>query len=207
MLTHPLHIMIPRVVNTKNISELQYSHQGSHMKSHIRKCRYCSKVNMAFWEKATFVFWLRRNSWFWVWNFFFTISIFHKIHFVYYVSRPFLHQKALKQGICHFLPQVLCHCGTKSHFETNALFEGFLVQKWPWHIVHKVNFKKNCYSKKFFSRPKSAVLTTSKHKCGIFSKGHVNFWIVPTFLNMTIHLWALMRILELANVFSVHHPY
>ena len=89
------------------------------MNGQVQKHGYNSKVNVAFWENATFVFWLCQNSWFWVWKNFFSITIFHKIHFAYYVSSPFLHQKALKQSICLIL--AFCSHGNAS----NTLFECF----------------------------------------------------------------------------------
>ena len=64
-----------------------------------QKWGYKWHLSVSFRENAIFVFWLCQNSWFWVWNFFFSNAIFHKNHFPYYVSRPFLHQKALKQSI------------------------------------------------------------------------------------------------------------
>ena len=51
-------------------------------------------------------------------------------------------------------------CGYKKPTTKNTLFEWFLiVQKWSWHIVSKVNFMKNVFTKKIFSDPKSADLT------------------------------------------------
>ena len=124
-----------------------------------KKWGYKWHLSVSFWENATFVFWLCQNSWFWVWKFFFSNAIFHKNHFPYYVSRPFLHQKALKQSIwsiCFLLPPCF---GYKKPTPKNTLFEWFLVQKWSWHIVSKVIFMKNGFTKKNFSDPKSAVLT------------------------------------------------
>ena len=160
------------------------------MNGQVQKCRYNWKVNVAFWENATFVFWLCQNSWFWVWKIFFTIAIFHKTYFAYYVSRPFLHQKALKQSIC----LILAFCATVAQNlwqkMTNTLFESFLVKKWSWLIVTKLNIFKNGYSKKKISDPKSAVFTWSKHKIGIFSKGHWWKMFLIIFLTLTNHKWS-----------------
>ena len=92
---------------------------------------------MSFWENANLVFWPCQNSWFWGWKIFFSIAIFHKNHFAYYVLEPFLHQKALKQSIC----LILAFCATVAQNlwqkMTNTLFESFLVKKWSWLIVTK----------------------------------------------------------------------
>ena len=105
---------------------------------------------MSFWENANLVFWPCQNSWFWGWKNFFSIAIFHKNHFAYYVLEPFLHQKALKQSIC----LILAFCATVAQNlwqkMTNTLFESFLVKKWSWLIVTKLNIFKNDYSKKNF---------------------------------------------------------
>ena len=145
---------------------------------------------MSFWENANLVFWPCQNSWFWGWKNFFSIAIFHKNHFAYYVLEPFLHQKALKQSIC----LILAFCATVAQNlwqkMTNTLFESFLVKKWSWLIVTKLNIFKNGNSKKNFSDPKSAVLTWSKHKIGIFSKGHWWKMFLIIFLTLTNHKWS-----------------
>ncbi len=145
---------------------------------------------MSFWENANLVFWPCQNSWFWGWKIFFSIAIFHKNHFAYYVLEPFLHQKALKQSIC----LILAFCATVAQNlwqkMTNTLFESFLVKKWSWLIVTKLNIFKNGYSKKNFSDPKSAVLTWSKHKIGIFSKGHWWKMFLLIFLTLANHKWS-----------------
>ena len=43
-----LHILPILKVNTKNRYKLQYLHQGSQMNRQVQKCRYNSKVIMAF---------------------------------------------------------------------------------------------------------------------------------------------------------------
>ena len=66
-------------------------------------------------------------------------------------------------------------CGRKKPKATNALFEWFSLKKKRCHFRDKFILLKNGYTKIFFSDPKSAVLTWSNHKIGIFSKGH--WWI------------------------------
>ena len=79
------------------------------------------------------------------------------------------------------------YCGSKKPTATNALFERFLMQKWSQGIVSKVIFMKNGFSKKKISDPKSAVLTPSKCKIGIFSKGHDGIKNVPIILDSMHH--------------------
>ena len=73
----PYHTSRIWVRNRYYRSHFRCSHQCSHMISQVWKCGYNSKVYVAFWENATFVFWLCKNSWFWV-SIFFSITIFHK---------------------------------------------------------------------------------------------------------------------------------
>ena len=83
----------------REICWFKFATMVSRMIRWTQKWGYKWHLSVSFWENATFVFWLSQNSWFWVWKKFFSKAIFHKNHFAYYVSRPFLHQKALKQSI------------------------------------------------------------------------------------------------------------
>ena len=56
MYPYMVHILPIVKVNTKNRYKLWYLRQGSQMNRQVQKCRYNSKVIMAFWENATFVF-------------------------------------------------------------------------------------------------------------------------------------------------------
>ena len=123
------------------------------------------------------------------------------------MSRPFLHQKALKQSIWSIWLFVATMLWLQKANSQKHSF--WVVSSAKMVLTHskQSDFYKKCFYWIFFSDPKSAVLKLSKYKSGVFSKGHVGFWIVPTFFNLTNHMWALMWISALANDLAIHHPY
>ena len=78
-------------------------------------------------------------------------------------------------------------CGRKKPKATNALFEWFRLKIRGATLETNSFFLKMVILKNFFSDPKSAVLTWSNHKIGIFSKGH--WWIkkYPHFFSLVNH--------------------
>ena len=71
---------------------------------------------LSFWENANLVFWPCQNSWFWGWKIFFSIAIFHKNHFAYYVLELFCTRKHWNRAFVSFwlfVPRWHKTCGKK----------------------------------------------------------------------------------------------
>ena len=67
---------------------------------------------MAFWENATFVFWLCQNSWFWVWKKSFSITIFHEKKLPFSVAPFILHLKHWNRAFEAFFVATKVHSAT-----------------------------------------------------------------------------------------------
>ena len=114
------------------------------MNGQVQKHGYNSKVNVAFWENATFVFWLCQNSWFWVWKIFFSITIFKKNEFVSKVA-PFIlslnHSKRAFVAFGFFLPQQKLLENAKFQLR-KLLFDGVPIIGFEWNFVYRTKIKK-----------------------------------------------------------------
>ena len=79
------------------------------------------------------------------------------------------------------------YCGRKKPKATNALFEWFRLKIKGATLETNSFFLKMVILKIFFSDPKSAVLTWSNHKIGIFSKGLRWEKKYPNFFSLVNH--------------------
>ena len=93
VISEPSHTLRIFVLNSRKLYPTPYSHQGSLMIYVFENYGYNFYSIMAFWENATFVFWLCQNSWFWVWKKNFSITIFHEKKLPFSVAPFILHLK------------------------------------------------------------------------------------------------------------------
>ena len=105
------------VLNSKKVYTTPYSHQSSLMMYVFENYGYNFYSIMAFWENATFVYWLCQNSWFWIWKKIFSITIFHEKKIAIFCGTFYFAPKALKQGVWSIF------CGYKSPFGTLAVLQ------------------------------------------------------------------------------------
>ena len=107
--SHTLRIF---VLNSKKVYMTPYSHQSSLMMYVFENYGYNFYSIMAFWENATFVFWLCQNSWFWVWKKNFSITIFHEKKLPFSVAPFILHLKHWNRAFEAFFVATKVHSAT-----------------------------------------------------------------------------------------------
>ena len=100
------------VLNSKKVYTTPYSHQSSLMMYVFENYGYNFYSIMAFWENATFVFWLCQNSWFWVWKKNFSITIFHEKKLPFSVAPFILHLKHWNRAFEAFFVATKVHSAT-----------------------------------------------------------------------------------------------
>ena len=106
------HISRIFVFNSKKVYTTPYSHQSSLMMYVFENYGYNFYSIMAFWENATFVFWLCQNSWFWVWKKKFSITIFHEKKLPFSVAPFILHLKHWNRAFEAFFVATKVHSAT-----------------------------------------------------------------------------------------------